>query len=127
MITCLFLDDELHSIELLEIYASRMPQLHIAATFTDPLLAAEAMKTQSFDLVFVDQQMPHITGIDFIQQHRGQAKFVLTTAYTDLNTSGLENDIIDYLVKPFPFSKFEAAIQKAAQWLPAKQDFTTPL
>ncbi len=111
MINCLILDDEPHSVELLEIYAKRIPYLTIAASFNDPLRAVEAMKIQDFDLVFVDQQMPHMTGIDFIKQHRGKAKFVLTTAYTDIDIAGLENELIAYLVKPFPFDKFLGAVE----------------
>ncbi len=111
MITCLIIDDEAHSVELLEIYAKRIPYLTITATFNDPLPAAEAMKHQKFDLVFVDQQMPNMTGIDFIKQHRGQAKFVLTTAYTDIDITGLENELIGYLVKPFPFDKFLTTVE----------------
>lgn len=113
MITCMILDDEQHSVELIQFYASKMPTLQITASFNDPLHAVEAMKTQNFDIVFVDQHMPHMTGTHFIQQHPGRAKFILTTAYTDVDITGLENEIAGYLVKPFPFAKFEAAVEKA--------------
>jgi two-component SAPR family response regulator len=115
------LDDEQHSVELIQYYANKMPSIQITASFNDPLQAVEAMKTQNFDIVFVDQHMPHMTGTDFIQQHAGRSKFVLTTAYTDVNITGLENEIAGYLVKPFPFAKFEAAVEKAIAGMPVKE------
>lgn len=120
MLTCMILDDEQHSVELLEYYINKMPELQITASFTNPLEAVEAMKTQHFDIVFIDQHMPYISGTDFIKQHTGKAKFILTTAYTDVDITGVENEIKGYLVKPFPFVKFEAAIEKAMQDRPVK-------
>jgi two-component SAPR family response regulator len=116
------LDDEQHSLELIQFYANKMPSIQITASFNDPLLAVEAMKTQNFDIVFVDQHMPNMTGTNFIQQHRGRAKFILTTAYTEVDISGLESEIAGYLVKPFPFAKFEAAVEKVTADLAVKVD-----
>jgi two-component system, LytTR family, response regulator len=112
MITCMILDDEQHSVELIQYYANKIPALQITGSFNDPLQAVQAMKTQNFDIVFVDQHMPNMTGTNFIEQHAGRAKFILTTAYTNIDITGLENEIAGYLVKPFPFAKFEAAVEK---------------
>lgn len=117
MINCLIVDDEQHAIDILVHYINQTPHLHLAASTTNPVEALQLVATQKIDLVFLDIQMPELSGIDFIKATSGKVKVILTTAYSEFALEGYELDVVDYLLKPIRFPRFLTAVQKAAKLL----------
>lgn len=119
MITCLIVDDEQHAIDVLVHYVRQTPGLELAATSTNPLEALQLLHTREIDLIFLDIQMPEISGMDFIRALRGKSRVILTTAYSEFATEGFELEVIDYLLKPVSFPRFLKAVQRVQQLLTA--------
>jgi two-component system, LytTR family, response regulator len=114
MINCIIVDDEQHAIDILVHYVGQVPHLNLIATATNPMEALQIVASQKIDLVFLDVQMPELSGIDFIKAINGKAKVILTTAYSEFALDGYDLDIVDYLLKPIRFPRFLQAVQKAA-------------
>jgi len=115
MINCIIVDDEPHAIEVLDHYVKQTPHLHLVATFTNPIEALQLFTQRKIDLVFLDIQMPDVSGIDFIKAIQGKSKVILTTAYSEFALEGYELAVIDYLMKPIRFPRFLTAVQKAVE------------
>lgn len=115
MINCLIVDDEQHAIDILVHYVSQTPFLQLAATSTNPIEALQIVNTQKIDLIFLDIQMPELTGIDFIKAIQGKANVILTTAYSEFALESYELNVVDYLLKPIRFARFLQAVQKVEQ------------
>ena len=115
MIQCIIVDDEQHAIDILLHYVNQTPHLHLAGTFTNPIEALQAVAAQKIDLVFLDIQMPELSGMDFIKAINGKAKIILTTAYSDFALESYELDVVDYLLKPIRLPRFLQAVQKAVK------------
>lgn len=113
MINCIIVDDEQHAIDILVHYVSQVPHLNLAGTTTNPMEALQMVATHKPDLVFLDVQMPELSGIDFIKAINGKAKVILTTAYSEFALEGYELDVVDYLLKPIRLPRFLQAVQKA--------------
>ncbi|ATL45743.1 DNA-binding response regulator [Chitinophaga caeni] len=113
MISCIIVDDEQHAIDLLVHHLGKVPFLELLYTSTDPVEALQFLHHTKVDLVFLDVQMPTMTGIDFIKTINGKSKVILTTAYSEYAFEGFENEVVDYLLKPIPFPRFLKAAQKA--------------
>ncbi|MEA5259405.1 LytTR family DNA-binding domain-containing protein [Arcicella aquatica] len=111
-INCLIIDDEQAAIDILTSYIKNIPSLNLVATSIDPLEALDIVNTQKIDLVFIDIQMPELSGISFIKLVKGKCKFILTTAYRQYAIEGFDNNAIDYLIKPIAFERFLQALQK---------------
>src|SRR5207249_4303969 len=103
MINCLIVDDEQHAIDILVHYVSQTPFLHLVATVTNPIEALQMVNTQKVDLIFLDIQMPELSGLDFIKAIHGKGKVILTTAYSEFALESYELDVVDYLLKPIRF------------------------
>jgi|SRR5882757_8287079 len=127
MTTCIIVDDEQHAIDVLEHYVKQIPSLHLMASFTNPLQALELLNREKVDLLFLDIQMPEISGLDFIRAIQGRSKVILTTAYSEFVTEGFELEVEDYLLKPIPFPRFLKAVQRIQQTRPATPDTTSPI
>lgn len=112
---CLIVDDEPLAIELIETHISQMDSFEVVATSHNAIKAFEILKTQTIDLIFLDIQMPMMTGIDFIKTLKNPPKVIITTAYRDYAVEGYELDIVDYLLKPITFERFFRAIEKYHQ------------
>lgn len=117
MIKCIIVDDEQHAIDILVHYVKQTPQLELAASFTNPLEALKMLGEQKIDLVFLDIQMPEISGIDFIKTIQGRTKVILTTAYSEFALEGYDLYVVDYLMKPVRYPRFLAAVQKVVEQL----------
>jgi len=115
MTTCIIVDDEQHAIDVLEHYVKQIPSLRLLASFTNPLQALELLNREKVDLLFLDIQMPDISGLDFIRAIEGRSKVILTTAYSEFVTEGFELEVEDYLLKPIPFPRFLKAVQRLQQ------------
>lgn len=117
MIKAIAIDDEKMALEVIKAHASKVPFLHLEEVFLDAIQALEFMKTNSIDLIFLDINMPDISGIDFAELLPKETMVVFTTAYSDFAVKGFELDALDYLLKPFNLSRFIKACQKAQEWL----------
>jgi two-component system LytT family response regulator len=113
MIRCLVVDDEPLALHILEDYISKMPFLQLVKATTNPIEALQLVQQGNIDLVFLDVQMPELTGIQFLRIANGKSKVILTTAYSQYALEGYELDVIDYLLKPIAFDRFFKAVQKA--------------
>jgi len=115
MIRCLVVDDEPLAIDLLEDYISKIPFLSLTKSFQNPIEALSEVQEGNIDLVFLDVQMPELTGIQFLKIANGKCKVILTTAYPQYALEGYELNVLDYLLKPIAFDRFYKAAQKAKE------------
>jgi two-component system, LytTR family, response regulator len=115
MITCIIVDDEQPAIDVIEHYVKQIPSLQLLASFTNPLQALQLLNEKPVDLLFLDIQMPEISGIDLIRAIKGRSKVILTTAYSEFVSEGFELEVADYLLKPVSFPRFLAAVQRVQQ------------
>lgn len=115
MIRCLIVDDEQHAIDILVHYIKQTTYLELVSSTTKPVEALQIVATQNIDLVFLDIQMPDLSGIDFIKAINGKSKVIFTTAYTEFAIEGFDLDVVDYLLKPIRFGRFLNAVQKAVK------------
>jgi len=115
MINCIIVDDEQHAIDILVHYVKQTPHLNLVECFTNPIDALQLLGEQKIDLVFLDIQMPELSGIDFIKTIQGKSKVILTTAYSEFALEGYELYVLDYLLKPVRLPRFLAAVQKAIE------------
>lgn len=112
--TCIIVEDELPAQNLLKNYLSKIPDMQLLATFQSAIDANNYFKSNTVDLVFLDVNLPDISGLDFIKTVKNPPAIIMTTAYPEYAVSSFELDtIVDYLVKPFGFDRFLKAVNKA--------------
>ncbi|MGB0430152.1 MAG: LytR/AlgR family response regulator transcription factor [Bacteroidia bacterium] len=115
-LNCLIIDDEAPARHLLKLYVSKIPNLHLGAVCESAVEALPLIANQSFNLAFIDIQMPDLTGIDFMAIAKDKIDAVIfTTAYKEYAIKGYELGIIDYLLKPFSFERFVLAVEKGRE------------
>lgn len=117
MIRCLVIDDEPLAQNLLKNYISKIASLELIGATSDVFAALDLAQQQQADLIFLDVQMPELTGIQFMKILGGKCKVILTTAYEEYALQAFDLDVVDYLLKPFSFERFAAAVQKARERL----------
>jgi len=125
MITCVIVDDEQHAVNILTAYIVDLPDVKLLWSTTNILENIERLRNDSPDLIFLDINMPKITGLDLIQILKSPAsnpQIIFTTAYSEYAVKGFEYEAIDYLLKPISFERFVKAIQKVQNLLGAKPD-----
>jgi len=111
-LNCIITDDEPIALEILEDYVRQVPGFNLVAKCSDALETMSVMRKEKIDVLFMDIQMPVITGIDYIKTLRNTPVIVLTTAYPEYAIEGFDLDVTDYLLKPFSFERFLKAIDK---------------
>ena len=114
-ITCLIVEDEPLARHLLTEYVSKVPYLNLVKACSSALEAMEVLRTNPVDLLFLDVQMPELTGIAFLKSLQKKPLVILTTAYSEYALEGYELDITDYLLKPITFERFLKAVDKVNQ------------
>src|SRR5262245_19593995 len=125
MINCVIVDDEQHAIDILVHYVNQTPHLNLVGSFTNPIEALQLFAKEKIDLVFLDIQMPELSGMDLIKAIHGKCKVILTTAYSEFAIEGYELDVVDYLLKPVRLPRFLAAVQKVMQQLNTNEQTET--
>lgn len=111
-IRCIVIDDEPLAIDLLTSYIEKTHFLEMVFSTTNPLEALQFLAKETVDLVFLDIQMPELSGIDFMKILSGKNNFILTTAYSNYALDSYEYNVIDYLLKPISFERFYKSILK---------------
>jgi DNA-binding LytR/AlgR family response regulator len=113
MVNTLIIDDEPLALDVLETYISKMPEINLVARCSNALEANELIRKHAIDLIFLDIQMPQISGVDFIKALEKPPMFIFTTAYSNYALEGFELNAIDYLLKPISIDRFMKAANKA--------------
>jgi len=116
MISAIAIDDESMALEVIKSHASKVPFLELRETFTDAIQALEYLKSNPVQVIFLDINMPDISGVDVAALLPKETLVIFTTAYSDYAVKGFELDALDYLLKPFNLSRFLKACQKAQEW-----------
>lgn len=125
-IQCIAIDDEPLALSLIRTYAARTPLLKLQRSFDDALSAMQYLNTNPVDLIFVDINMPDITGLELVGKLQPRPLVIFTTAYKNFAFEGFQLDAVDYLLKPISFERFEKAVQKAMQLLPQNNAVAEP-
>lgn len=115
ILNTLIIDDEPLALDVLETYISKMPELNLVARCTNALEANELLRKHQIDLIFLDIQMPQVSGVDFIKTLQNPPLFIFTTAYSNYALEGFELNAIDYLLKPISMDRFMKAVNKALE------------
>jgi DNA-binding LytR/AlgR family response regulator len=111
-IKCIILDDEPLAVDLLKSYADKQLQLEVILATTDVFEVIDYLQKQTVDLIFIDIQMPELSGIQLMQMFNKDNYFVVTTAYADYALESYDYRVVDYLLKPISFDKFHKSVQK---------------
>lgn len=119
-IKCIIIDDEPLAISLLESYVAKIPTLELVYTSENPISGLEYIQNNTVDLVFLDIQMPQLSGINFMKIAGDQLKYILTTAYSEYALEGYEHSVVDYLLKPISFNRFSKSVSKAEEFFQTK-------
>lgn len=117
MISCIIIDDEPLAVSLLESYTAECPLTTLKGKFTNPFDALQFLENNKTDLIFLDVQMPELTGIQFMKILNSKSDFILTTAYPDYAVNAFDMNVVDYLLKPISFERFTRAVNKAREKL----------
>lgn len=112
MIKTLIVDDEPLALDVLETYISKIPELQLVQRCQNALEANDALKKHDIDLMFLDIQMPQLTGVDFLKSLTKPPMVVFTTAYSDYALEGFELDAVDYLLKPISLDRFMKSVNR---------------
>jgi DNA-binding LytR/AlgR family response regulator len=112
---CLVIDDEPLARDLMRSHIEKLENIEIVAECGDAMKALQELRNQPVDLMFMDIQMPQITGIEFLKTLKHPPKVIITTAYREYALDGFELDVVDYLLKPITFERFLKSINKYYQ------------
>jgi DNA-binding LytR/AlgR family response regulator len=117
MITCVAIDDEPVALEVIEEFISRTPSLEMKGGFTDAFAAVEFLKKTKVHLIFLDIQMPQITGIQLLKSLPDPPLVIFTTAYSHYAVEGFNLNAVDFLLKPIDYDRFLKAVNKADEYI----------
>jgi len=126
MLKCLLVDDEEHAIDILRYFVNQCDGLVVEAATTSAIEALNIARSQEIDLVFMDINMPDISGLDLARALPRRCKVIFTTAYAEHAVAGYELGIVDYLLKPVSYHRFVMAVEKA-QELMLRQRYRQPM
>lgn len=121
MISVIAIDDEPLALQLVTGYIEKTPGLKLVGKFDNPIDATEFLRDTKVDLIFVDIQMPDLSGIEFTRLMEKGPKVIFTTAYEKYALEGYKLEVVDYLLKPFSYEEFLTAVQKVQKILNLEQ------
>ena len=113
---CIAIDDEPLALEVIKNYASRFNELEMVQTFDDAISGAEFIRRIPIDILFIDINMPDITGLDLVPSLEQKPIIIFTTAHKKFALDGFELDAVDYLLKPISLERFSKAVKKAIEF-----------
>ncbi|CAH1001394.1 Transcriptional regulatory protein BtsR [Neolewinella maritima] len=122
---CLIVDDEQLARRLLRSYCARLPQLEVVGEASSAIEALPLLRTGGVDVLFLDIQMPEMSGLDLLRSLRQPPAVVLTTAYSVHALEAYDLDVVDYLLKPFGFDRFVRAVGRAEEQRPSAHVLST--
>jgi two-component system LytT family response regulator len=114
-IKCVIIDDEHLAIQIIENHLKNFDHIEVVATFNNPLKAYPILEQEKIDVIFLDINMPQMTGFTFIENLSYKPLIVITTAYREYAVKSFELNVLDYLVKPIPFDRFLKTVNKVYQ------------
>jgi DNA-binding LytR/AlgR family response regulator len=121
MIKAIIVDDEPLALEIMETYIQQIPEIQLIKKCENAFEANEVLKSQQIDLMFLDIQMPQLSGIDFLKTLSNPPCVIFTTAYPDYAVEGFDLNAVDYLLKPISLERFLKAVNKVSEKLSAKR------
>ena len=121
---CFVVDDEPLAVRMLENFINRTPFLELAASYTDPVLALSEIRSQAPELVFLDIQMPDLSGMELSRMVPAGTRIIFTTAFKQYAFESYEVSALDFLLKPIRYQKFLEAAEKAREWFAMKEAAT---
>ncbi|MFC2097106.1 LytR/AlgR family response regulator transcription factor [Bacteroidota bacterium] len=110
--SCIIIDDEPLAIRVIEKHIEKLPEFNIIAKCKNAIQAIEVLKNENVDLLFLDIQMPELTGLEFLKTLQNPPSIIITTAYRNYAVDAFDLDVLDYLLKPITFERFLKAINK---------------
>jgi DNA-binding LytR/AlgR family response regulator len=113
VLNCLIVEDEPLAADLIKDYIRQVPGLELKGACEDAVCAMEKLRTEKIDLIFLDINLPKLSGIDFLKTIKNNYHVIFTTAYHQFALDGYELNVVDYLMKPIEFSRFLLAVNKA--------------
>ena len=119
---CIIIDDEPLALNIMNSYCKEIGYLDVVGTFTNPMEASGLLMEKNIDLIFLDIEMPQISGLEFMETLERKPLFIVTTAYHQYALDGFELNAVDYLVKPIPFMRFVKAVNRAKEIYCLKKD-----
>lgn len=117
---CIAIDDEPLALELISQYIKKVPELQLVQTFDDAISGGEFLRKNTVDLLFIDINMPDITGIELVRSLTNKPATIFTTAYKKFAFEGFELEAVDYLLKPISFERFSKAVQRVIDFYTLK-------
>lgn len=117
MLSCLIVDDEPLAADVIESFVAKMPHLHLTGKVNSATEALSVLKSEKVDIMFLDIQMPEMTGLELLKTLRNPPIVIFTTAYPNYALESYEIDAADYLLKPIAFDRFVKALNKAEERL----------
>jgi two-component system LytT family response regulator len=114
MIKCIAIDDEPLALRQIKSYIEKTPGLELCGLYNSPTAALEWLKEQEVDLIFIDINMPDMSGLEFVRTLENRPLIIFTTAYAEYAVEGFRLNAADYLLKPFSLSDFQQSIKKVA-------------
>lgn len=121
MIQAIAIDDELPALQIIEIFCEQSGQVQLVRLFNKPNDALKYINKNPVDLIFIDINMPSLSGIDLVKSMKHDTMVIFTTAYSAYALEGFNLNAVDYLLKPFSFERFQQAIDKARNQLQLRQ------
>lgn len=118
---CIAVDDEPLALDIIEDYVSKVPFLELVKRTENAIEALQMVQSGGIDIVFLDIQMPELTGIQFLKIANGKASYILTTAYSQYALESYDLNVSDYLLKPIAFDRFYKAVEKVHDRLKTSQ------
>ena len=112
---CVIIDDEPLAVDLIKEFVSKIEFLELCYTFNNAIDAISVINQSNIDLIFLDIEMPHFSGIDFINAIDKKPLIIFTTAYSNYAVEGFNLGVVDYLIKPIPFNRFLKSVMRAQQ------------